>query len=65
MKIKMRTYSVSEELNQVFGAPGTESRRKTEEQAWEEDNVQILHYLPISTSIRADSPYPILLLKPI
>lgn len=42
MKAKMQTYSVSEELNQVFGAPGTESRRKAEEQAWEEYNAQIL-----------------------
>ena len=42
MKNKMPPYSVSEELNQFFGASGTESRRKTEEQAWEEYNVQIL-----------------------
>ena len=42
MKTKMQTYSVSEELNQFFGAPGTESRRKAEEQAWEEYNAQIL-----------------------
>ena len=60
VKTKMQTYSVSEELNQFFGAPGTESRRKAEEQAWEEYNAQILHNLPISTSIGADSPYPIL-----
>ena len=39
---KMLTYSVSEELNRTFGAPGTESRRKAEEQAWEEYNAQIL-----------------------
>ena len=38
----MQTYSVSEELNQFFGAPETESRRKAEEQAWEEYNAQIL-----------------------
>ena len=38
----MQTYSVSEELNKFFGAPGTESRRKTEAQAWEEYNAQIL-----------------------
>ena len=38
----MQTYSVSEELNQFFGAPGTESRRKAEAQAWEEYNAQIL-----------------------
>ena len=42
MKTKMQTYSVSEELNRTFGAPGTESRRKAEEQAWEEYNAQIL-----------------------
>lgn len=42
MKTKMKTYSVSEELNQVFGAPGTESRRYAENQAWEEYNAQIL-----------------------
>lgn len=41
MKTKMQTYSVSEELNQVFDAPGTESRRKAEERAWEEFNAQI------------------------
>ena len=38
---KMQTYSVSEEMNQFFGAPGTESRRKAEGQAWEEYNAQI------------------------
>jgi ribosome-binding protein aMBF1 (putative translation factor) len=38
----MKTYNVSEELNQTFGAPGTESRRRAEEQAWEEYNAQIL-----------------------
>ena len=38
MKTKMQTYSVSEELNQLFGAPGTESRRAAEKQAWEEYN---------------------------
>ena len=42
MKTKMQTYSVSEELNNFFGKPGTESRRKAEEQAWEEYNAQIL-----------------------
>ena len=47
MKTKMQTYSVSEELNQFFGAPGTESRRKAEEQAWEENN----GYLRISTKL--------------
>ena len=38
----MQIYSVSEELNHYFGNPGTESRRKAEEQAWEEYNAQIL-----------------------
>ena len=42
MKTKIQTYSVSEELNQFFGAHGTESRRKAEDQAWEEYNAQIL-----------------------
>lgn len=39
---RMKTYNVSEELNQTFGAPGTESRKRAEEQAWEEYNAQIL-----------------------
>lgn len=38
----MQTYNVSEELNRTFGAPGTESRRQAEDQAWEEYNAQIL-----------------------
>ncbi len=38
----MQTYNVSEELNLAFGAPGTESRRRAEDQAWEEYNAQIL-----------------------
>lgn len=38
----MQTYNVSEELDQVFGAPGTESRRDAENQAWEEYNAQVL-----------------------
>lgn len=42
MKTKMQTYNVSEELNRTFGAPGTESRRLAEDQAWEEYNAQIL-----------------------
>ncbi len=33
---KMQTYNVSEELNRTFGAPGTESRKEAENQAWEE-----------------------------
>lgn len=42
MKTKMQTYNVSEELSQVFGAPDTESRKKAENQAWEEYNAQVL-----------------------
>ena len=42
MRTKMQTYNVSEELNQIFGTPGTESRRQAENQAWEEYNAQIL-----------------------
>ena len=42
MKTKMKTYNVSEELNSTFGAPGSESRRRAEDQAWEEYNAQIL-----------------------
>lgn len=38
----MQTYNVSEELNNTFGAPGSESRRRAEDQAWEEYNAQIL-----------------------
>ena len=47
MKTKIQIYSVSEELNRTFGAPGTESRRKAEEQACEEHN----GYLRISTKL--------------
>lgn len=42
MKTKMQTYSVSDELDRVFGKPGTESRKLAENQAWEEYNAQIL-----------------------
>lgn len=42
MRTKMQTYNVSEELNRTFGAPGSESRIKAENQAWEEYNAQIL-----------------------
>ena len=42
MKTKNKIYNVSEELNQVFGAQGTESRKEAERQAWEEYNAQIL-----------------------
>jgi ribosome-binding protein aMBF1 (putative translation factor) len=33
---------VSDELNQVFGNHGTDSRKEAERQAWEEYNAQIL-----------------------
>lgn len=42
MKRRMQTYNVSEELDRTFGAPGTESRRQAENQAWEEYNAQSL-----------------------
>lgn len=42
MKRKIETYNVSEELNKTFGAPETESRRRSEDQAWEEYYAQIL-----------------------
>lgn len=42
MKTKNKIYNVSEELNQVFGAHGTESRKEAERQAWKESNAQIL-----------------------
>jgi len=38
----MKTYNVSEELDNIFGAPGSESRKQAENQAWEEYNAQIL-----------------------
>lgn len=38
----MPIYSVSEELDRTFGAPGTDSRKRAENQAWEEYNAQIL-----------------------
>ncbi len=37
-----KIYSVSDELNQVFGNHGTDSRKEAERQAWEEYNAQIL-----------------------
>lgn len=39
---KTGTYNVSEELDNIFGAPGSESRKQAENQAWEEYNAQIL-----------------------
>ena len=38
-----KIYSVSDELNQVFGNHGTDGRKEAERQAWEEYNAQILH----------------------
>ncbi|MCQ2244876.1 MAG: helix-turn-helix domain-containing protein [Bacteroidaceae bacterium] len=35
-------YNVTAELDSVFGAPGTESRRAAEDLAWQEYNAQIL-----------------------
>ncbi len=32
----MQLYNVSEELNRIFGEPGTDARRQAENQAWEE-----------------------------
>lgn len=37
-----KIYSVSDELNQVFGNHGTDNRKEAERQAWEEYNAQIL-----------------------
>ena len=39
---KTDIYDVSAELDSIFGAPGSESRQATENQAWEEYNAQIL-----------------------
>lgn len=35
-------YDLSAELDEIFGAPGTESRRQAEDLAWQEYNAQIL-----------------------
>lgn len=35
-------YDISAELDSLFGAPGTESRRAAEDLAWQEYNAQIL-----------------------
>ena len=35
-------YDVNAELDREFGAPGTESREKAVQEAWEEYNAQIL-----------------------
>lgn len=42
MKANNKMYDVSTELDSVFGAPGTESRREAEDLAWQEYNAQIL-----------------------
>ncbi|MBQ0089785.1 MAG: helix-turn-helix transcriptional regulator [Prevotellaceae bacterium] len=42
MKANNKMYDVSTELDNVFGAPGTESRREAEDLAWQEYNAQIL-----------------------
>ena len=34
----MQRYNVSEELNRVFGTPGSHSRMEAEKQAWEDYN---------------------------
>ncbi|MBQ0060835.1 MAG: helix-turn-helix transcriptional regulator [Bacteroidales bacterium] len=39
---KDELYDVTAELDSVFGKPGTESRRKAEDLAWQEYNAQIL-----------------------
>ena len=42
MKKEETIYDISAELEQEFGAVGTEKRKKAEDQAWEEYNAQIL-----------------------
>jgi len=42
MKANNKMYDVSAELDSIFGAPGTESRRVAEDLAWQEYNAQIL-----------------------
>lgn len=42
MKANNMMYDVSAELDSIFGAPGTESRREAEDLAWQEYNAQIL-----------------------
>ncbi|MCQ2238937.1 MAG: helix-turn-helix domain-containing protein [Bacteroidaceae bacterium] len=41
-KKKNELYDVSADLDTIFGAPGTESRKKAEDIAWQEYNAQIL-----------------------
>lgn len=41
-KKKIELYDVSADLDTIFGAPGTESRKKAEDIAWQEYNAQIL-----------------------
>lgn len=42
MRENNNVYDVSAKLDSIFGAPGTESRRKAEDKAWQEYNAQIL-----------------------
>jgi len=42
MNTNNKMYDVSAELDGIFGAPGTESRRAAEDLAWQEYNAQIL-----------------------
>lgn len=42
MNANNKMYDVTAELDSVFGAPGTESRRAAEDLAWQEYNAQIL-----------------------
>ena len=42
MKAKNQIFDISAELDNIFGAKGTESRRAAEDLAWQEYNAQIL-----------------------
>ena len=43
MKVKNhKMYDVTAELNDVFGEPGSETRRAAEDLAWQEYNAQVL-----------------------
>ena len=43
MKVKNnKMYDVTAELNDVFGEPGSETRRTAEDLAWQEYNAQVL-----------------------
>lgn len=41
-KKKNELYDVTADLDAIFGAPGTDSRKKAEDIAWQEYNAQIL-----------------------